>query len=151
MLSLLLGLSACSNEKRLTETKNQEALYSESRVQAQAGGVFTKNDHESAVELILDENKFSRGFYETQNTLFIRVASKASVTNQIKIKGASTLQVGMALLQYSKSKCSGLEKISLSIKGLSKKHAQFKDDRFVEIWSVPKVEIDEWIKATCKK
>ena len=100
--------------------------------------------------LIEQENKFRGGFYETQDTLFIRASSNASGVNMVAMKKNSIPQVGMALLRYSQSKCPELKKISLNIKGLSQKHSQFKDDRFIELWSVPKVEIDEWIKSTCE-
>ena len=127
---MISSLLACSGDGEKVGTENLNVAFEES--------------------LIEQEHKFRGGFYETQDTLFIRTSSNASGVNMVAMKKNSIPQVGMALLRYSQSKCSELKKISLNIKGLSQKHSQFKDDRFIELWSVPKVEIDEWIKSTCE-
>ena len=100
--------------------------------------------------LLEDDDLFEAGYYEDERKLYIRVKTNAAAMTMAKRQAASTLQTGKAFLGYAQSKCSSIKSINLNLNGLSRLLSRVENGLYVELWAVPKKQINESIHSICR-
>ena len=118
----------------------------------QAGEVINSaQDFGDLESLLQEEALFKNGYHEDNETLYIIVQVEQEGLTTTSMRAASVLQTGKALLGYANTRCPAtVSEIELGLSGLSRRLTRFEEGLYVELWSVPKKQLDEKFRLLCE-
>ena len=110
----------------------------------------TTQDRDQLERILKDAEFRAQTFFESEKTLYLFVKIKSdNITTKNRLAG-SLLQQGKAIIKYANTLCPAANKFEGRLTGLSRRLSRVEGDLYLELWSVPKEQIDEEIQSMCE-